>query len=324
MIIRRRHTANFTTIGNALFEDMRLQADEVGILAYLLSRPNNWEVRRTALMRRWSIGAVAIKRIMTNLMRTGWCRAEKTRLANGTFHIVYEIRDDPGPNLSEDDIRGALSLVSSEVANDESRAETGEQPPPYDIGVESTKSSVHPSTDQGVVDQGVVTTPLVPLLKKDLENTEDSSSSSAREGHSSESEQIADEIAKIAKIDEAKHGKWFQAGPAIVIQRFLDAGYLPWQLIEGAKRGMATRTDAPRDIHYFKPLWQRVRGEAETPAPPPDVISEPRKSSRNERMADARRYLDQLAEGRSQPDDAGESGDAGETPHCGIPATKRA
>ena len=36
MIIRRRHTANFTTIGNVLFEDERLAADEVGILAYLL------------------------------------------------------------------------------------------------------------------------------------------------------------------------------------------------------------------------------------------------------------------------------------------------
>ena len=31
MIIRRRHTANYTTIGNVLFEDERLSADEVGL-----------------------------------------------------------------------------------------------------------------------------------------------------------------------------------------------------------------------------------------------------------------------------------------------------
>src|ERR1700761_6999670 len=82
LIIRRRHTANFTTIGNALFEDGRLAADEVGILAFLLSRPDHWEVRRPALMRRWRVGPDTIKRVMRNLIRFGWCRAEKTRLAN--------------------------------------------------------------------------------------------------------------------------------------------------------------------------------------------------------------------------------------------------
>ncbi len=40
MIIRRKHTANFTTIGNVLFNDERLKADEVGIIGYLLSRPH--------------------------------------------------------------------------------------------------------------------------------------------------------------------------------------------------------------------------------------------------------------------------------------------
>lgn len=125
VIIRRRHTSNFTTIGNALFEDERLAADEVGILVFLLSRPNQWEVRRPALMRRWRIGRDAIKRIMTNLIRTGWCCAKKTRLSNGTFHIVYEIRDEPGRELSEEEVRGALSLVSSEVADGNSDDNTG-------------------------------------------------------------------------------------------------------------------------------------------------------------------------------------------------------
>lgn len=149
MIIRRRHTANYTTIGNVLFEDERLTADEVGILAYLLSRPNDWEVRRPALMRRWRVGIVAMKRIVHNWMRTGWCRAEKVRLPNGTFYIVYEIRDQPGDELTDEQIREALSLVSSEASHDEFRSEEAsdqgnatEQPPPC---------------QRGVVDQGVAT-----------------------------------------------------------------------------------------------------------------------------------------------------------------------
>ena len=125
MIIRRRHTANFTTIGNALFEDERLAADEVGILAYLLSRPHDWEVRRAALSRRWGMGREAIKRVISNLVRYGWCFACRTRLPNGTWFMIYEIRDEPGATLTDDEVRRALSLVSSEASPDEIDGNSG-------------------------------------------------------------------------------------------------------------------------------------------------------------------------------------------------------
>ena len=123
MIIRRRHTANFTTIGNALFDDERLAADELGILAFLRSKPADWEVRRPALMKRFRIGRDAMRRIVSSWMRSGWCDAKKERRPDGTFIIVYEIRDDRGPELSDEDIRRALSPESGEVAA-EDRSET--------------------------------------------------------------------------------------------------------------------------------------------------------------------------------------------------------
>ena len=119
MIIRRRYTANFTTIDNKLFDDERLSADEVGILAYLRSRPHDWEVRRPALMRRWNIGRDSVKRVITSLVRYGWGRPERTRLANGTYYMIYEIRDEPGPTLTDEEVRRALSLVSGEAAADD-------------------------------------------------------------------------------------------------------------------------------------------------------------------------------------------------------------
>lgn len=162
MIIRRRHTVNFTTIGNALFEDERLAADELGVLAFLLSRPHDWEVRRPALMRRFHIGRDAMKRIVTNLMRCGWCRAQKTRLSNGTFHIIYEIRDEPGPTLSEDEVRGALSLVSSEAAEGDNpgAGAVADRPvggiPEGDPQAKAPPETGDPPTGQpGVDDQGV-------------------------------------------------------------------------------------------------------------------------------------------------------------------------
>jgi hypothetical protein len=115
-------------------------------------------------MRRWDIGPVSTKRIINNLMKTGWCQARKTRLSNGTFHIIYEIRDEPGPTLTEDEIRAALSLVSSEAGDDESDVDAGpnhpsvsEHPPPCQRGV----------ADQRVADNGVA--PKKELLNPDLE-----------------------------------------------------------------------------------------------------------------------------------------------------------
>lgn len=123
MIIRRRYTANFTTIGNVLFEDERLAADELGILAYLRSRPHDWEVRRPALMRRFSIGREALRRIIRNLVRYGWCRPERKRLDNGTTFVIYEIRDEPGPELTEEEAKRVLSLESSEASSDQNPAD---------------------------------------------------------------------------------------------------------------------------------------------------------------------------------------------------------
>lgn len=137
MIIRRRHTANFTTIGNALFNDDRLKPDEIGIIGYLLSRPHDWEVRRPQLAKRFGYGRDAIKRVMWNGMRHGWIVAQKTQLSDGRIFTIYEIRDEPGPELSDDDIRRALSLASSEAEESDvggpdpdDHPDTGDPPTP--------------------------------------------------------------------------------------------------------------------------------------------------------------------------------------------------
>jgi hypothetical protein len=120
MIIRRKHTANYTTIGNALFNDERLKADELGVLAFLLSRPHHWEVRRPALQRRFKIGRDLMRRILRNLIQLGWVRAELARRPNGTICVEYEVRDEPGPELTADEARSALSLESSDAGPGES------------------------------------------------------------------------------------------------------------------------------------------------------------------------------------------------------------
>lgn len=159
MIIRRKHTANFTTIGNALFNDERLQADEIGIIGYLLSRPPDWEVRRPALARRFGYGREAIKRVMWSGLRFGWIVAQKTQLSNGRFFTVYEVRDLPGPELSDDQIRAALSLGSSDAGETESEGEGAPGPEPG--GATNQPPTGDPATGHPGVGQPATANPYV-------------------------------------------------------------------------------------------------------------------------------------------------------------------
>lgn len=148
MIIRRKHTANFTTIGNTLFNDERLQADEVGIIGYLLSRPHDWEVRRPQLAKRFRYGRDAIKRVMWNSIRHGWIVPVRTRLSDGRTHVIYEVRDEPGPQLSDDEIRSALSLGSSEAAEPESDGEGPDRVPETEVADTGDPPTGYPATGQ--------------------------------------------------------------------------------------------------------------------------------------------------------------------------------
>ncbi len=97
MIIRRRRTRNFTTIDNGVFDDRDLSPEALGVLAYLLSRPNNWEVQPDQLRRRFDIGRDKLQKIMRLLRERGYARIEYDHdKATGTFrNCGYVICDEP-------------------------------------------------------------------------------------------------------------------------------------------------------------------------------------------------------------------------------------
>jgi hypothetical protein len=235
MIIRRRHTANFTTIGNALFNDERLQADEIGIIGYLLSRPHDWEVRRPQLAKRFDYGREAIKRVVWNGMRYGWIVAQKTQLTDGRIAMIYEVRDEPGPELSDDDIRRALSLVSSEAAecDDDDPDEPSldlKRPPPTD-----------PPTGQPGVGQPATGNPYVDSKEESTKHgvTKDESDQNLRETRAREAKKFAREFRlrwpTAAVDDQGKLDKAIENLPEESRQACLD-GIAPF-LEELAKHG---------------------------------------------------------------------------------------
>lgn len=249
-VIKRRYTANFTTIENSLFDDERLAADEVGILAYLRSRPHDWEVRRPALGRRWKMGRDAIKRVISNFVRTGWCVARRERLPNGTFHMIYEIRDEPGPTLTIEEVRQALSLVSSEAGNEEfdvneasdAMPVTGQPPTPYPsladpppaeppLAYKNLPNTDSPRTDSDQINGGgVVSASLI----------------------SKHAQMLADELLVIAGHD-LKFIPPGWCGAAMTVHAWLSRGWAPEAIIAGTRARMARRDGAiARSVAFFE------------------------------------------------------------------------
>jgi hypothetical protein len=102
MIIRRRHTKSFVTLENALVRDRRLSLDEHGMLHYLLSLPDDWEVSRANCARFWDIGKDKAARIFRSLRRCGWAQVERIHGEDGTFlGVRWIITDEPGAEVSE-------------------------------------------------------------------------------------------------------------------------------------------------------------------------------------------------------------------------------
>lgn len=82
MIIRRKLDHGYTSVPRATFEDSRLTYEARGLLAYLLVKPNDWQVHVTDLCRRAGpkpCGRERIYRILNELKAVGYV----------TFHQPY-------------------------------------------------------------------------------------------------------------------------------------------------------------------------------------------------------------------------------------------
>ena len=97
MLVRRRRTRNYTNIDNDVFDDEWLIGHSLGVLTYLLSRPNDWEVQPEHLQKRFGIGRDRFQKIMRLLRKLGYARIEYEHDAKtGKFrNCGHVITDEP-------------------------------------------------------------------------------------------------------------------------------------------------------------------------------------------------------------------------------------
>ena len=101
LIIRSNIRQNFTVIPNEMANDDRLGADTLGLLVYLLTKPNDWKVRVNELRKRFDMGKDKTYRILGNLEQLGYVIRESVRTEGKFAETRYIVRDLPCPDFSD-------------------------------------------------------------------------------------------------------------------------------------------------------------------------------------------------------------------------------
>ena len=94
MIIKRKHTGSFAVIPNAVGNDDQLKADTLGVLVYLLTKPEDWKVSVADVRKRFGIGRDRVYFIIQELETAGYVKRAQNRATGNRFSSVeYHVFD---------------------------------------------------------------------------------------------------------------------------------------------------------------------------------------------------------------------------------------
>ena len=99
----RDSTHAYFAISRALAQDSRLTFEARGVLAYLLSKPGDWEIKVTDLQREGNTGRDRTYRILRELRDAGYLHRDCERKDDGTFvwgpYRLYEVPLPENPDM---------------------------------------------------------------------------------------------------------------------------------------------------------------------------------------------------------------------------------
>lgn len=157
MIIRVKKDKGYFVASNKPFNDKSLSWEARGVLAYLLSKPDDWTVRNGDLYKQGPAGINKVKRILAELQKAGYLQRTRIRKPDGTFEWETTLYETP-PTIAPKTIDGLPTdgkqchIISTETNKD--RKNKGKSSlPPYpslrdgqnDDGCSSNSQMNHPA-----------------------------------------------------------------------------------------------------------------------------------------------------------------------------------
>ena len=107
MIQRTPRRNNFTTIGNGIFMENALSFEAMGLLAYLLSKPDNWQVHVQALVRATKgtaqkRGENKILALLRELIGAGYITRQRQSSGKMDYYVYDEPQGEPSAGTTPD------------------------------------------------------------------------------------------------------------------------------------------------------------------------------------------------------------------------------
>ncbi len=104
-IIRRRRSENFTVVPNEIYDSEAMSFEASSLLAYLLTRPQNWKVHTNQLKKVTGFGRDKVQKLMQQIRAAGYAKTQPKQAKNGRFSgqetiIFDEVQcAEPGPDF---------------------------------------------------------------------------------------------------------------------------------------------------------------------------------------------------------------------------------
>lgn len=154
-IYRAHGERGYTKLRNAFLQDRRLSFDTRGLLGFLLSLPDDWEVTVQSIIASGPAGRDRVYRMLKEAEQFGYILPEQGRKQAGKFdRQLYLVSDDPAALIE----RAALEILKMEAA----KQPLPEKPEPGEEPVTPLPLTANTDAAKNVVNQGVSPLPDLP------------------------------------------------------------------------------------------------------------------------------------------------------------------
>lgn len=96
--VKTKKERNYTVLDNTFIQDANLSWKAKGLMAYLLSLPDDWVIHFSEIEKHSTDGKAALRSAINELKEHGYLKAEQKRENNRFAEMVYIIIENPAEN----------------------------------------------------------------------------------------------------------------------------------------------------------------------------------------------------------------------------------
>lgn len=96
--VKTKKERNYTVLDNTFIQDASLSWKAKGLMTYLLSLPDDWEIHLSEIEKHSTDGKAALRSAINELKEHGYLRAEQKRKDNRFAEMIYVIIENPAEN----------------------------------------------------------------------------------------------------------------------------------------------------------------------------------------------------------------------------------